>query len=176
VTAELIRGLIRNVPDFPRAGVMFKDITPVLADAGAFDSALELMIEPFTDLGVTKVAGIEARGFMFAAPIACRLDAGFIPIRKPGKLPRAVVEQEYELEYGTDRLQVHSDATVPGDRVLIIDDVLATGGTASASVELLRHLRAEVVGVSVLLELLFLGGRRKLDGVTFHAVVGDGAA
>ena len=128
MTADLIRGLIRDVPDFPKAGVMFKDITPVLADAGAFDSALDLIIGPFRDTGVTKVAGIEARGFMFAAPIACRLDAGFIPIRKPGKLPREVVEQEYALEYGTDRLQVHADAIGAGDRVLVIDDVLATGG------------------------------------------------
>jgi adenine phosphoribosyltransferase len=174
VTADLIRGLIRDVPDFPKAGVMFKDITPVLADAGAFDTALDLIIGPFRDSAVTKVAGIEARGFMFAAPIACRLDAGFIPIRKPGKLPREVVEQEYALEYGTDRLQVHADAIGAGDRVLVIDDVLATGGTAAASVDLLHQLGADVVGVSVLLELVFLGGRSKLDHVAFHAVVSDG--
>jgi adenine phosphoribosyltransferase len=174
VTADLIRGLIRDVPDFPKAGVMFKDITPVLADAGAFDTALDLIIGPFRDSAVTKVAGIEARGFMFAAPIACRLDAGFIPIRKPGKLPREVVEQEYALEYGTDRLQVHADAIGAGDRVLVIDDVLATGGTAAASVDLLHQLGADVVGVSVLLELVFLGGRAKLDRVAFHAVVSDG--
>ena len=174
MTADLIRGLIRDVPDFPKAGVMFKDITPVLADAGAFDSALDLIIGPFRGTGVTKVAGIEARGFMFAAPIACRLDAGFIPIRKPGKLPREVVEQEYALEYGTDALQVHADAIAAGDRVLVIDDVLATGGTAAASVDLLHQLGADVVGVSVLLELVFLGGRAKLDHVAFHAVVSDG--
>ncbi|MDQ3783226.1 MAG: adenine phosphoribosyltransferase [Actinomycetota bacterium] len=174
MSEALIRDLIRDVPDFPKAGVMFKDITPVLADARAFDAAIDLIVAPFADAGVTKVAGIEARGFMFAAPIACRLDAGFIPIRKPGKLPRDVVEQEYQLEYGTDRLQIHADATHAGERVLVVDDVLATGGTAAASVELLRRVGAEVVGVAVLLELLFLHGRAKLDGTPFHAVVSDG--
>jgi adenine phosphoribosyltransferase len=176
MSADIIRGLIRDVPDFPKPGVMFKDITPVLADASAFDTALDLIIEPFAGSTVTKVAGIEARGFMFAAPIACRLDAGFVPIRKPGTLPREVVEQECALEYGTDRLQVHADAVESGDRVLVIDDVLATGGTASASVQLLRRLGADVVGVSVLLELVFLEGRAKLDGISFHAVVSDGGA
>jgi len=174
VSEALIRSLIRDVPDFPKQGVMFKDITPVLADPGAFDVALDLILAPFAGAGITKVAGIEARGFMFAAPIACRLGAGFIPIRKPGKLPREVVEQEYVLEYGTDRLQVHADAVHAGERVLVVDDVLATGGTAAASVELLRRVGAEVVGVAVLLELVLLGGRAKLDGIPFHAVVSDG--
>ncbi|CAN5336930.1 MAG: adenine phosphoribosyltransferase [Acidimicrobiia bacterium] len=174
MSEALIRSLIRDVPDFPKQGVMFKDITPVLADPGAFDVALDLILAPFAGAGITKVAGIEARGFMFAAPIACRLGAGFIPIRKPGKLPREVVEQEYVLEYGTDRLQVHADAVHAGERVLVVDDVLATGGTAAASVELLRRVGAEVVGVAVLLELVFLGGRAKLDGIPFHAVVSDG--
>lgn len=174
MSEALIRSLIRDVPDFPKKGVMFKDITPVLADPGAFDVALDLIVAPFAAAGITKVAGIEARGFMFAAPIACRLGAGFIPIRKPGKLPRRVVEQEYVLEYGTDRLQVHADAVHAGERVLVVDDVLATGGTAAASVELLRRVGAEVVGVAVLLELVFLGGRAKLNGVPFHAVVSDG--
>lgn len=174
MSEALIRSLIRDVPDFPKQGVMFKDITPVLADPGAFDVALDLILAPYAGAGITKVAGIEARGFMFAAPIACRLGAGFIPIRKPGKLPREVVEQEYVLEYGTDRLQVHADAVHAGERVLVVDDVLATGGTAAASVELLRRVGAEVVGVAVLLELVFLGGRAKLDGIPFHAVVSDG--
>jgi len=168
-----IRALILDVPDFPSPGIVFKDITPVLADHTAFDGAIESMLAPFRNVGVSKVAGIEARGFMFAAPVAARLGAGFVPVRKPGKLPRRVVEQEYDLEYGTDVLQIHADATVPGERVLIVDDVLATGGTAAATIELFRHVGADVVGVTVLLELQFLHGRQRIDGVPIHAVVCD---
>ena len=170
-----IRALIRDVPDFPTDGIMFKDITPVLSDHAAFEHALQLMAAPFRDAGISKVAGIEARGFVFAAPMANRMGAGFIPIRKPGKLPREVVEIEYALEYGTDRIQMHSDGVAAGERVLIVDDVLATGGTAAASIALLRELGAEVVGLSVLLELGFLDGRRRIrDDVPVHAVVLDG--
>ncbi len=169
-----IRALIRDVPDFPTAGIMFKDITPVLADHASFDAALDAMLLPYANLRVTKVAGIEARGFVFAAPIAAKLGAGFIPIRKPGKLPREVVEQEYQLEYGTDRLQVHADSLHEGERVLIVDDVLATGGTAAASIGLMRRVGADVVGLSVLLELEFLKGRERIVGVPVHAVVRDG--
>jgi adenine phosphoribosyltransferase len=170
-----IRALIMDVPDFPTAGIMFKDITPVLADHAAFEHALELMAAPFRDAGISKVAGIEARGFVFAAPMANRMGAGFIPIRKPGKLPRSVVEIEYALEYGTDRIQMHSDGAVAGERVLIVDDVLATGGTAAASIAQLREVGAEVVGLSVLLELGFLAGRQRIrDDVPVHAVVLDG--
>ncbi len=175
MTEAYLAGLIHDVPDFPTAGIVFKDITPILASHGAFDRAVEAMLAPFADLGVSKVAGIEARGFMFAGPIASRLGAGFIPIRKPGKLPRDVVEQEYDLEYGTDTLQVHADAAHAGERVLIVDDVLATGGTAAASIDLLQKVGAEVVGLSVLLELVFLHGRDRIDGVPVHAVVRDGA-
>lgn len=170
-----VKALIRNVPDFPKPGIVFKDITPVLADPGAFEAALEAMVAPFADLGVTKVAGIEARGFMFAAPIACLLDAGFVPIRKPGKLPLATVAQEYDLEYGTDSIEVHADAFHVGENVLIVDDVLATGGTAAASIALVEKLGAVVVGLSVLLELEFLRGRSRIDGVPVHALVVDGA-
>ncbi len=172
---EVVRALIRDVPDFPKPGIMFKDITPVLADPVAFDLALGAMLEPFADMKVSKVAGIEARGFMFAAPISCRLDAGFVPIRKPGKLPLATVAQEYALEYGTDSIEIHADAINAGENVLIVDDVLATGGTAAASIALMEKLGAVVVGISFLLELEFLGGRSRINGVPIHALVVDGA-
>jgi adenine phosphoribosyltransferase len=175
MTDAAIRALIRDVADFPTPGIVFKDITPVLADHGAFHLAVEAMLAPFRSEGVSKVVGIEARGFMFASPIAARLGAGFVPVRKPGKLPRRVIEQEYDLEYGTDALQIHADAAAPGERVLIVDDVLATGGTAAATIELLRHLGAEVVGLTVLLELEFLHGRSRIDGVPVHSVVRDGS-
>jgi len=171
----VVKALIRDVPDFPKPGIVFKDITPVLADPAAFEAALGAMVAPFADMGVTKVAGIEARGFMFAAPIARLLDAGFVPIRKPGKLPLATVSQEYDLEYGTDSIEVHADAFHPGENVLIVDDVLATGGTAAASIALVQKLGAVVVGLSVLLELEFLDGRSRIDGVPVHALVVDGA-
>ncbi len=175
MTEATLTALIREVHDFPTPGIVFKDITPILADHSAFDGAVDLMLEPFSSAGVSKVAGIEARGFMFAAPIAARLGAGFIPIRKPGKLPCDVVEQEYDLEYGTDKLQLHADAIRQGEKVLIVDDVLATGGTAAASIDLLRQVGADVVGLTVLLELEFLNGRQRIDGIPVHAVVRDGA-
>ncbi len=175
MTEAMLRELIREVPDFPTPGIVFKDITPILGSHGAFDAAVEAMLAPFADAGVSKVAGIEARGFMFAAPVAARLGAGFVPVRKPGKLPCAVVEQEYDLEYGTDTLQVHADAVHAGERVLIVDDVLATGGTAAATIDLLRHVGADVVGLTVLLELEFLHGRQRIDGIPVYAVVRDGS-
>ena len=167
---------IRDIPDWPEPGVVFKDITPLLADAEAFHTALDLMDGPFVDEGITRVVGIEARGFIFAAPIAIRLGAGFIPVRKPGKLPHDIHHQEYDLEYGTDRIEVHSDAVLPGDRVLIVDDVLATGGTGRAAIDLVHKMGADVVGFSVLVELDFLGGRQRLDGVRTHSVVHYGGA
>ena len=174
-TAELA-SYIRDVPDWPEPGVVFKDITPLLAHHDAFREALDAMDGPFADAGITKVVGIEARGFIFAAPIANRLGAGFIPVRKPGKLPHDIHHQEYELEYGTDRIEVHSDSVGPGDKVLVVDDVLATGGTGRAAVDLVRRLDAEVVGFSVLVELDFLSGRSKLDGINVHSVVHYGAS
>ncbi len=173
MTAPRIADLVRDVPDFPSPGIVFKDITPVLADPVAFHDAIEAMMEPFRDDGVEKIAGIEARGFVFAAPIGLRMGAGVVPVRKPGKLPCATVEQTYDLEYGTDTVEMHADAIKPGERVLIVDDVLATGGTAAATAALLTGVGAEVVGVSVLLELSFLGGRQRLDGHTVHSVVVD---
>ena len=168
---DSFRGLIRDVPDFPEPGVMFKDITPLLADAAAFSAALDELAAPFMGEGISSVVGIEARGFIFGAPLASRLDAGFVPVRKPGKLPWRTTTQEYSLEYGSDALEAHEDALDPGDKVLIVDDVLATGGTARATVNLVRGLGAGVAGLAVFIELGFLGGRSKLDGVHVHSVV-----
>lgn len=168
---ELYERLIRDIPDFPEAGVVFKDITPLLADAKAFGALVEEMAHPYRDEGVTLVAGIEARGFTLAAPIARALDAGFVPIRKPGKLPYETAGEDYSLEYGTDRLEVHVDAAGPEDRVLLIDDVVATGGTAAAALRLLDKLGADVVGFSVFIELAFLDGRSALPEVPFHALL-----
>jgi adenine phosphoribosyltransferase len=166
-----LRQLIRDIPDFPSPGIVFKDITPVLADAAAFAALVEVMAEPYRSLRVGKVAGIEARGFTLAAPVATTLGAGFLPLRKPGKLPFATLRQEYSLEYGTDALEMHVDAVMPGERVLLIDDVIATGGTAAAAVRLLRSAGADMVGFSVFIELGFLNGRAALDGVPFNAHV-----
>ncbi len=163
--------LIRDVPDFPKPGVVFKDITPVLADPDAFSMLVDQLCEPYEAGSISKVVGIEARGFILATPVAERLGAGFVPIRKPGKLPAEVIRETYELEYGTDALEMHSDALHPGDRVLIVDDVLATGGTAAAAIRLVERLDAEVVGVAVFIELAFLGGRASLNGTDLHALV-----
>jgi adenine phosphoribosyltransferase len=163
--------LIRDIPDFPEEGVVFKDITPVLGDPGAFHDLITRMSEPYANEGITKVAGIEARGFTLATPVADRIAAGFIPLRKPGKLPYETVREEYELEYGIDALEVHTDALFEGEKVLLVDDVIATGGTAAAAIRLLRQLGAEVVGFSVFIELVFLGGAAKLDGVPINALL-----
>lgn len=162
---------IRDILDWPEPGIVFKDITPLLAHPEAFSAAIDAMIEPFAGEGISKVVGIEARGFILAAPIADRLGAGFVPIRKAGKLPHDIHHQEYELEYGTDRIEVHSDAVGPADRVLVVDDVLATGGTAAAAIRLVEALGASVAGFSVLIELGFLHGRARLDGTAVHTVV-----
>lgn len=166
-----LEDLIRDIPDFPEEGVVFKDITPVLADPTAFKTLIDEMSEPFLDKGITKVAGIEARGFTLATPVADRIGAGFIPLRKPGKLPYETVKEEYELEYGMDALEVHIDAVLEGERVLLVDDVIATGGTAKAAIQLLRHVGADVVGLSVFIELVFLGGIEKIDNVPLHALL-----
>lgn len=158
-----LRALMRDVPDYPKPGIVFKDITPVLADAAGFAKAVEELALPFVGRGIDAVIGIESRGFMFAAPIALRLAAGFVPVRKPGKLPRACDRVEYALEYGSDALEMHRDALKPGARVLVVDDVIATGGTAAAAVALARGQRAEVVAATFFLELGFLGGAARLD-------------
>jgi adenine phosphoribosyltransferase len=158
--AELITKHVRDVPDYPQAGVVFKDITPLLGEPKAFAAVVEALATAFGP--VDKVAGIEARGFILAAPVALRNGAGFVPVRKKGKLPAATFAEEYTLEYGTATIEVHQDAFAPGERILIIDDVLATGGTARATANLVRRSGAEVAGIVVLMELSFLNGRTAL--------------
>jgi len=162
MTEERLKALIRDIPDFPEPGIVFKDITPLLADAEALAWTIDHMAGPYADEGITKVAGIEARGFIFGVPIARALGVGFIPVRKPGRLPHVVKEEEYELEYGTDSLEIHLDALSDGERVLVVDDVLATGGTAAAAARLIERLGGKVVGLSVLVELGFLNGADRL--------------
>ena len=157
-----IREAIRDIPDFPKPGIVFKDITPLLATPHLFRAVTDAMAEPFATAGATHVVAIESRGFILGAPVAQRLDAAFVPVRKPGKLPHRTVSVEYALEYGTDQLHVHQDACDPTARVVIVDDVLATGGTAAATHALLRGLGAEVVGFSFLLTLSFLPGETRL--------------
>jgi adenine phosphoribosyltransferase len=166
---RLITTLVRDVPDYPQAGVVFKDITPLLADGKAFAAVIEALAETYGP--VDKVAGIEARGFIFAAPVACRLGAGFVPIRKKGKLPGVTFAQEYDLEYGTATIEVLTDAFAPGERVLVIDDVLATGGTARATADLVQRAGAQVTGLAVLLELSFLNGRARLADLPVSALL-----
>ena len=166
---RIITTLVRDVPDYPQAGVVFKDITPLLADGKAFAAVIEALAETYGP--VDKVAGIEARGFIFAAPVACRLGAGFVPIRKKGKLPGVTFAQEYDLEYGTATIEVLTDAFAPGERVLVIDDVLATGGTARATADLVQRAGAQVTGLAVLLELSFLNGRAKLADLPVSALL-----
>ncbi|MCK8680888.1 adenine phosphoribosyltransferase [Streptomyces lichenis] len=162
-TAELLLSRIRDVPDYPVEGVVFKDITPLLADPEAFAALTAELAELAERYGATKIVGLEARGFILAAPVAVSAKLGFIPVRKAGKLPGATLKQGYELEYGTAEIEVHAEDLAPGDRVLVIDDVLATGGTAEASLALVRRAGAEVAGVAVLMELGFLGGRARLE-------------
>lgn len=154
--------LIVDIPDYPKPGVTFKDITPLLGDPRGFASLVDALADRFVDTGVTKVLGAEARGFIIGAPVAYRLGAGFVPVRKPGKLPREVLHEPFNLEYGHDELQIHKDAVQPGDKVLIIDDLLATGGTVCAMLKLAKKLEAPVVGMGFVLELDFLHGRDRI--------------
>ncbi|MFI6684425.1 adenine phosphoribosyltransferase [Streptomyces sp. NPDC050485] len=174
-TAELLLSRIRDVPDYPKPGVMFKDITPLLADPEAFTALTDALAALCVEHGATKIVGLEARGFILAAPVSVRAGIGFIPVRKAGKLPGATLKQAYELEYGTAEIEVHAEDLSAGDRVMVIDDVLATGGTAEASLELIRRAGAEVAGVAVLMELSFLSGRERLEpalrGAPLHALI-----
>ncbi|AXE76863.1 MULTISPECIES: adenine phosphoribosyltransferase [Streptomyces] len=162
-TKELLLSRIRDVPDYPKPGVMFKDITPLLADPLAFAALTETLAELCVRHGATKVVGLEARGFILAAPVAVRAGLGFVPVRKVGKLPGATLSQAYELEYGTAEIEIHAEDLSAGDRIMVIDDILATGGTAEASLELIRRAGAEIAGVAVLMELGFLDGRARLE-------------
>ena len=164
-TPEELKKYVRDVPDYPQKGIVFRDITPLLGDKAIFKEVVELMSKTWLANPPGLVAGIEARGFIPGSAMSVRLGAGFVPIRKTGKLPWMTVMESYDLEYGTDQLEVHSDAVQPGQKVLIVDDVLATGGTASAAARLMRKLGADVVGVQVLIELAYLGGRQKLRDV-----------
>ena len=170
-TPAEIEKAIRNVPDFPKPGIQFKDITPVLADARLFNGAIAELCRPFQPGSVDAVIGIDARGFIFAAAAAVQLKAGFIPVRKKGKLPYQTHEQDYALEYGTATVAIHTDALKPGARVILIDDLLATGGTAAAAAALVKKLGAEILEFSFLIELSFLNGRDKLQGVPIRSVV-----
>lgn len=162
-TAVDIRSFIKDVPDFPKKGIIFKDITPLLGDKAAFKAIIDQLCAPYMDKGIEKVAGIESRGFLIASAMALRLDAGLIPIRKKGKLPRQTVSATYALEYGTDSIEAHADAACPGAKVLLVDDVLATGGTAAAACELIEKIGAKISGMSFLIELDFLKGREKIS-------------
>jgi adenine phosphoribosyltransferase len=164
------RNLIRDVPDWPEPGVVFKDITPLLADPKGLAWAVDRLYEPFVGKGIDLVAGIESRGFIFAIGVARALGAGFIPVRKPGKLPRATLRREYDLEYGSDAVEMHADAAAEGQRVLVVDDVLATGGTMAATCELFAETGADVVGAAVLIELGFLDGAQRVN-VPLHSVL-----
>ncbi|HEY7660193.1 MAG TPA: adenine phosphoribosyltransferase [Actinomycetota bacterium] len=161
---EQLKALVRDVPDFPQEGIVFKDITPLLADELAFSTVIDLIVVHFGRGNVDKVVGIEARGFILASPVAYHFGAGFVPVRKVDKLPWQTESAEYELEYGTATLEIHKDGVAAGERVLIVDDVLATGGTAKATAELVERIGGKVVGIACLIELGFLNGRSKLEG------------
>ena len=171
MSADDLRAKIREVPDFPKPGILFYDITTLLKDPVAFRDAIDQLTEPFRDRRVDLVVGMESRGFIFSAPMAYQLNAGFVPVRKLGKLPAETVSVEYALEYGTNTLEIHRDAIEAGQQVLIVDDLLATGGTVNGTIELVRRLNGEVVGLAFLVELLFLEGRDKLKGHDIHSVV-----
>ena len=162
---------IRHVPDFPKPGILFYDITTLLQNPAGLRAAIESLAQPFTGKGIDLVVGIESRGFIFGAPVADRIGAGFVPIRKPGKLPSTVVRQSYALEYGTDTLEMHADAIRKGQRVLIVDDLLATGGTARATTDLVKGVGGDVVALAFLIELAGLDGRSKLAGEHVHATL-----
>ena len=171
MTIDKIKSLIRTIPDVPSPGIMFRDITPLLADPAGLEIAISSLASFCGAAKPRKVVGVEARGFIFAAPVAVRIGAGFVPVRKPGKLPWTVVSESYALEYGTDTLEIHADAVGEGDSVVIVDDVLATGGTAAATIRLVEGLGATVAGLVFLIELPALGGRNLIDGYAVSSVL-----
>jgi adenine phosphoribosyltransferase len=171
MSAEDLRAKIREIPDFPKPGILFYDITTLLKDAAAFKEAIDLMLAPYRDERVDLVVGMESRGFIFSAPMAYQLNAGLVPVRKLGKLPAETLTVEYALEYGSNTLEIHRDAIEAGKRVLIVDDLLATGGTVRGTMELVERLKGEVVGLAFLVELEFLKGRDRLEGRNVTSVV-----
>jgi adenine phosphoribosyltransferase len=171
VSAEALRAKIREVPDFPKPGILFYDITTLLKDAEAYRESIQLMLEPHKGEGIDLVVGMESRGFIFSAPMAYELGVGLVPVRKLGKLPAETVSVEYALEYGSNTLEIHRDAIQPGQRVLIVDDLLATGGTVQGTIELVERLKGEVVGLAFLVELDFLKGRERLHGRRVTSVI-----
>ncbi len=171
MSADDLPAKIREIPDFPKPGILFYDITTLRKDAGAIRESIDLMLDPFRDKQVDLIVGMESRGFIFSAPMAIDLKAGFVPVRKLGKLPAETASVEYALEYGTNTLEIHKDAIQPGQKVLIVDDLLATGGTVLGTIELVKTLKAEVVGLAFLVELNFLKGRERLGDYYTHSVV-----
>lgn len=168
---DAVRSAIRDVPDFPKPGVVFKDITPILEDRALFKQVIDALALRYGPMKIDKVLGMESRGFIFAAPLAAAIGAGFVPLRKFGKLPYKTVAERYDLEYGTETLEIHEDAIRPGERVVVIDDLLATGGTAEASVKLARRMGGEVMELGFVVELRFLGGRERLAGLPVFSLI-----
>jgi adenine phosphoribosyltransferase len=166
-----LKKLIRDIPDFPKPGILFRDITPLLADAAGLALSIELLANPFRGKGIDVVVGAESRGFIFGTAVACAISAGFQLVRKPGKLPHKKVSMKYELEYGFDTLEMHEDAIIRGQKVLIVDDVLATGGTMKACCDLVQHLGGHIAGVAVMIELAALGGRKRIEPAKVHSVL-----
>lgn len=166
-----LRDLIRDVPDFPKPGIIFKDITPLLAHPAGLSLAVEYLTQPFRHMQIDIVTGAESRGFIFGTAVARNLSAGFVPIRKPGRLPADTISEEYTLEYGSEKVEIHTDAIQPGDQVLMVDDVLATGGTMAACCKLVEKLDGQIVGIAVLIELSFLDGRKLLNGHPLHSIL-----
>ena len=171
MSVETLRAKIRESPDFPKPGILFYDITTLLKDAGAYKEAIGLMLDPYRGEQIDLVVGMESRGFIFSAPMAYELDAGLVPVRKLGKLPAETLSVEYALEYGSNTLEIHRDAIQPGQRVLVVDDLLATGGTVHGTIELIERLKGEIVGLAFLVELDFLHGRDRLEGRRVTSVV-----
>ncbi|MBU1108292.1 MAG: adenine phosphoribosyltransferase [Candidatus Riflebacteria bacterium] len=166
-----LKSYIRDVPDFPKPGIIFKDITPLLGDPQAFAAMIDAFADKYTNSGITRVCGIESRGFIIGAALALRLNVGFVPIRKAGKLPYKKIRREYSLEYGTDAIEIHADSVAQGEKVLLIDDLIATGGTAEAAVALLQDVGAEIAGIAFVVELEFLKGREKFDQSKYFALL-----
>ncbi len=171
--SELIKNSIKSIPDYPKPGILFRDVTSLLETPVAYATSIEMLANRFRDTGVTKVVGTEARGFLFGAPVALALGVGFVPVRKPGKLPRPTISESYELEYGTDSLEIHTDAINAGDKVLVIDDLLATGGTIEATVKLIRRLGGDVTDAAFIINLFDLGGEQRLNnlGINCYSLV-----